>query len=259
MQKKATVDSSVRSARKAPTSRVRSRGTRSRARRQLDTVEIELAGGMVVVERGRVVELLKSGTLITGGASVLDRIGSITRAKLYSDSKVHHLEDRILDALRPLIHKQLGSIAAADIDLNSIGAPEELADSMAAALPGSHPFDELVGPFYDTSGLRKWLGLSRQRLNQRVKNHQMLACPLEGGGNVYPTWQFATNGTVLPGVRELLPILSQGTSDNWQIALWFSAPSERLNELSPKDWLLKGRRIGPVIELATETAARWLR
>ena len=227
------------------------------AQRKRNTVEIELAGGMAVDERDKVVELLKSSKPVTGGASILEQLSSVTRLKMYSDSKVHHLENRIVDALRSRIHKQLGSLAAADIDLNTIGAPEEIADSMAAVLPASHPFDEIVGPFYDTSSLRKWLGLSRQRLNQRVKSHQLLACPLEGGVNVYPTWQFGTNGEVVPGVGEVLPILSEGTNDNWQKALWFSSPSAQLGNMSPKDWLLKGRRVGPVIERATETAARW--
>jgi hypothetical protein len=245
----------VRAKRKA--ANPRSRTTHGRANRR--TVEIEVAGGIVVVERDKLVELLQSGKPVTGGAAVLDHLGSVTRLTMYSDSTVHRLENRIVDALRSRLHKQLGSMAAADIDLSSIGAPEQLADSMAAVLPASHPFDGLVGPFYDTSSLRKWLGLSRQRLNQRVQGHQLLACPLEDGGNVYPTWQFASNGTVIPGVQDVLPILSEGTNDNWQKALWFSAPSAQLSNLSPKDWLLKGRRLGPVIELATETAARWRR
>jgi hypothetical protein len=181
------------------------------------------------------------------------------KRKIANDSELHSFENRIVDALRSRIHKQLGSMAAADMDLSSIGAPEELADSMAAVLPASHLFDELIGPFYDTSSLRKWLGISRQRLNQRVQRHQLLACPLEDDGNVYPTWQFGTNGTVIPGIQEVLSILSEGTNDSWQRALWFSAPSAQLSYLSPKDWLLKGRRLGPVIELATETAARWRR
>jgi hypothetical protein len=257
MPKRTTASGAMGAARKATNPTVGSEIRHVGAKRKLRTVEIEVAGGTLEVERGKLVELLKSGRPLTGGASVLDRVGSITRLKMYSDSKVHRLENRIIDALRSRIHKQLDSIAAADIDLSSIGAPEELADSMAAVLPASHPFDELVGPFYDTSSLRKWLGLSRQRLNQRVQGNQLLACPLEDGGNVYPTWQFGSNGTVIPGVQDVLSILSKGTNDNWQKALWFSAPSAQLANLSPKDWLLKGRRVGPVIELATETAARW--
>jgi hypothetical protein len=258
MPKKAIANARVRTARKPAIPTARSKvGAAHALRRQQITVEIEVAGGVVAVERDKVVELLQSGKPVTGGTSILDDLGSITRLKLYSDSKVHHVENRIVDALRSRIHKQLAFIAAADIDLNSIGAPEDLADSMAAVLPASHPFDELIGPFYDTSSLSKWLRVSRQRLNQRVKKHQLLACPLEDGGNVYPAWQFASNGAMTPGVQDILPILACGTSDNWQMALWFSTPSEQLRGLSPKDWLLKGRRVGPVVELARETAARW--
>jgi hypothetical protein len=222
------------------------------------TVAVEIpGGGTVLVDRDKVVDLLANGTPAQSGDSALRDLASITRLKIFSGS--HRLEDRILDALRIRVRKQLAAIAEADIDLRSLGAPDAIADSMAAALPASHPFDELVGPFYDTSGLRTWLGLSRQRLNQRVKGRQLLACPLDGAGNVYPTWQFRNNGTVVAGLGDVLSILSKSTDDDWQIALWFSTPSEKLGNASPKDLLLKGRRVGAVIELAEQTAARWAR
>jgi hypothetical protein len=257
MPKKTLTHGPTRAVRKTanPTARSQIRQVARRSARS--TVVVEVADGKVLVDRGKVVDLLKSSEPVSGEASILSHLDSITHLKMYSDSRAHRLEDRIVDALRIRIHKQLGAIAAADIDLSSLGAPEDLADSMAAVLPASHPFDLLVGPFYDTSSLRKWLGLSRQRLNQRVKSHQLLACPLEDGGNVYPTWQFRSNGTVVTGLQDVLPILSQGTNDSWQVALWFNTPSEKLGNVSPKDSLLNGRRVGPVIELATETAARW--
>jgi hypothetical protein len=247
MTKRATTTKRVTTARKAARSTVR----------RLPTVTIDVAGGTIEVERGKLVDLLMSGKPVRGGAAVLDRVGSVTRLTTYSDSPAHHLENDIVEAVRSRIRKQLGSIEAADIDLGSIGAAEDLAESMASVLPASHPFDELVGPFYDTPSLRKWLGLTRQRLNQRVKSNQLLGCPLEDGGIVYPTWQFASNGAVIPGVGDVLSILSQGTNDNWQKALWFSTRSEQLSNQSPREWLLKGRRLEPVIEYATQTAARW--
>jgi hypothetical protein len=257
MPKKTLVPGPRRAARKTANPTARSKAGHVGRRSARATVVVEVADGKVLVERGKVVDLLKNSEPVSGEFPILSHLASITHLKMYSDSRVHRLEDRIVDALRIRIHKQLGAIAAADIDLSSLGAPEDLADSMAAVLPASHPFDELIGPFYDTPSLRKWLGLSRQRLNQRVKSHQLLACPLEDGGNVYPTWQFRSNGTVVTGLQDVLSILSEGTNDNWQIALWFSAPSEKLGNVSPKDSLLKGRRVGSVIELARETAARW--
>lgn len=221
----------------------------------LPAVAVEVTGGVVFVDQDKVLDLLRNATPTPGEDFGLRDLASITRLKAFSGP--HRLEDRILDALRIRVRRQLAAIAAADIDLRSLGAPDDIADSMAAALPASHPFDEFVGPFYDTSGLRTWLGLSRQRLNQRVKNRQLLACPLDGGGNVYPTWQFRTNGAVLAGLGDVLSVLSEGTDDNWQIALWFSTPSEQLGNASPRDLLLKGRRIPSVIDVARQTAARW--
>ena len=235
MPKKMPIHGTTRSGRKTANPTVRSKARHVSKRGARATVVVEVADGKVLVERGKVVDLLMSSKPVSGETSIFGNLASITRVKLYSDSRVHRLEDRIVEALRIRIHKQLGAIAAADIDLSSLGAPEDLADSMAAVLPASHPFDELIGPFYNTPSLGKWLGVSRQRLNQRVKGHQLLACPLEDGGNVYPTWQFRSNGTVVAGLQDVLSTLSEGTNDSWQIALWFSAPSEKLGNVSPKD------------------------
>lgn len=214
-------------------------------------VEINLGGQRVEVDLSKFEELLESGRPVGGGPFTVDRRGKVRVTKL------DRFEDSIVEELRPRIRKQLGALAAADIDPSSLGAPEDLAESMAAVLPASHPFDDIVGPFYDTAGLRKWLGLTRQGINHRAKSHQLLACSLEDGTFVYPTWQFDKNGAVIPGVHEALSMLSTGTDDNWQKALWFNTPSAQLGNRSPKDWLLKGRPLSPVIELAARTAARW--
>lgn len=168
-------------------------------------------------------------------------------------------ETRLLDALRERLRRQLRSIVKADSGLTTLGSPEAIADSMAKLLPASHPFDSTVGPFYDTAGLTTWLGVSRQRLHQRVQSRSLLACPVEEGGNVYPTWQFQSNGDLLPGIADILEVMSDGTEDAWQIALWFSVPSSKLNGVAPRDWLAKGRTVESVVALAKETATRWRR
>lgn len=43
---------------------------------------------------------------------------------------------------------------------------ESIVRSMAAALPTIGVYDQLVGPFYDTAGLTRWRGVSRQAVNK---------------------------------------------------------------------------------------------
>ena len=71
---------------------------------------------------------------------------------------------------------------------------------MVSALPTQHPYDEPLGPFYDTTGLVSWLGVSRQAVADRVRRGTLLACRTQDGHLVYPAWQFARDGAVRPGV-----------------------------------------------------------
>ncbi|WP_186626586.1 hypothetical protein [Rhodococcus sp. BP22] len=74
---------------------------------------------------------------------------------------------------------------------------------MTSALPTSHIYDQLVGPFYDTAGLTQWWGLSRQAIAKAAAAGTVIACQLDGGGWVYPTWQFTESGTVHPDLLTL--------------------------------------------------------
>jgi hypothetical protein len=85
----------------------------------------------------------------------------------------------------------------------TFGDPDEVAKTMVAALPVAHPFNAATGPFYDTPGLVKWLGITRQALHHRVKTGQLLACPTEDGHTVYPAWQFTTEGGTIPHLTAL--------------------------------------------------------
>lgn len=128
---------------------------------------------------------------------------------------------------------------------------------MVAALPLGHVFDEISGPFYDTSGLVRWLGISRQALHQKVARHAILACPLDDGGLVYPTWQFLDSGASIPSLADVLATLAEGTDDAWMIALWMQAPSEYLDGDRPNQWLRQGGDPQQVLAMARRVASSW--
>ena len=167
------------------------------------------------------------------------------------------LEKRLMQALQRELHRQLRRAAVANIDPTAIGDPDGLAAAMVAALPISHAFDDMMGPFYDTTGLAAWLQVSARTLHARVQAATLLGCPLDDGGLVFPAWQFLDNGGVVPGLAAVLKILSSGTDDAWQIALWLNAPSSELRGTSARAWLLAGRRRGAVVSLATRRARQW--
>jgi len=168
-------------------------------------------------------------------------------------------ERRVMRVLGPKLRELLQRASAANINLEDLfGAPEQVAEKMAASLPTSHNFDDISGPFYDTAGLAKWLGISRQAVHQKVAKHTLLACPLaDGGGNVYPDWQFLPNGATIPALADVLRVLADGTDDPWMIALWMQAPSNLLDGNNASDWLRKGGDPQRVMTLARDIAARW--
>ncbi|BBZ52968.1 DUF2384 domain-containing protein [Mycobacterium heidelbergense] len=167
------------------------------------------------------------------------------------------LEREIMRSVSRKVHDRLRKAADAQLSPEAFGDPEAIAEAMVAALPLGHVFDELSGPFYDTSGLARWLGISRQALHQRIAQHAMLGCPLADGGVVYPVWQFLDSGATIPSLRAVLTALAEGTDDAWMMALWMRAPSDRLDGACPSEWLREGRDAERVVAMAREVAAGW--
>lgn len=166
-------------------------------------------------------------------------------------------ERRIMRAVSEKVHDRLRKAGEAQLDPEAFGDPERIADAMVAALPLGHVFDEVSGPFYDTAGLSRWLGISRQALHQKVARHAVLACPLDDGSTVYPTWQFLDSGATIPSLAEVLATLAEGSDDAWMVALWMRAPSENLDGERPCDWLRNGGDPQQVIAMARQAASSW--
>ncbi|WP_235681080.1 hypothetical protein [Tomitella gaofuii] len=133
-----------------------------------------------------------------------------------------------------------------------------VAGHMIASIPALHlhPYDEAAGPFYDSAGLEKWLGVSRQAINKRVHSGTLISARLGGGKHVYPAWQFMPNGQVYPA---LLPawLLLRKHSDAWTAILWLSADDPELDGHSAADWLTSDRDPEPVYAAARADVARW--
>lgn len=143
-----------------------------------------------------------------------------------------------------------------DEDLAHID-PKQIAERAAALIPTPHPFAQL-GPFYPTRAVTKWLGLSRQALDHRVKARKMLGCPTaDGGQRVYPVWQFTADGHPIAHLAEVLDALHQGIDDPWSWATWLAAPVPgRFNGKPAYLWLASGRDAEPVLTEARRTASR---
>jgi hypothetical protein len=116
----------------------------------------------------------------------------------------------------------------------------------------------LTGPFYDAAGVLAWLGVTRGELDKRRVDGTILVCSTAEGQDIFPAWQFQADGTLLPGLREVLEALAGGTSDGWTWALWLrSRVPGQLDGISAVQWLTERRGSWPLLQLAQQDASRW--
>lgn len=98
--------------------------------------------------------------------------------------KTGEFEARFTASLMGHFHRSFLRLHEAGVDPVSLGDPEQLAERIAASAPlEPSPLAELTGPFYDTTGLRTWLNVTRQALLDRVKAKTLLGMA-DGGQNV---------------------------------------------------------------------------
>jgi hypothetical protein len=172
--------------------------------------------------------------------------------------------DTAVDALTEAVRKRIEARADELREQGRVldlGEVEDLADRMVAALPTVHPLDQPLGPFYDTTGLVAWLGISRQALFDRVRRGTVLACRTADGHLVYPSLQFGRNGTVRPGVMDAVGAFTRKGADGWAVGAWLTTPSVVFDGQSAVDFLVVHRSsataVARVASAASADAAQW--
>lgn len=166
-------------------------------------------------------------------------------------------EAEFVDATTVEVRRLLTSAAASYPDLLE-SEPSVMAEKMVASIPTRHEYGQLVGPFYDTTGLRKWLSLSRQALAARVEAGSLLACTTQDGSLVYPAWQFRPDGKTVPHLPALIKILRKSAATPWTVAAWLRAPGgEAVDGMDAVSWLADGGDPEPLLAEARDDAARW--
>jgi len=142
-------------------------------------------------------------------------------------------------------------------DLTDLGPLDRLADRMVAALPDADAgWGAIIGPVYSSSGLQKWLQISRQAVSQQVLNGRILRLTTADGVSVFPAFQFDDTGERLPGLGQVLDALAAGIDDPWTWAAWLNTPDETGRTQAAK---LRQGELTAVCEQAQEAAAAWSR
>ncbi len=89
--------------------------------------------------------------------------------------------------------------------------------------------------------VQKGLGVSRQRLHQLVKAGRLVAVlTKDWRSSLYPAWQFAADGTPLPGLAAVIAAAHAAEMDAETLHFFMGEPDERLGGGTPADLLAAG-------------------
>lgn len=120
--------------------------------------------------------------------------------------------------------------------------------------------DEIVGPFWDTDGVTRFLSENGDDLTARIETDQIIWVPLSSGTPVFPAWQFDGDRDVRDSLLTVWLALRQA-ADPWTAAVWMCSPARALDG-QPAIAHLAGdptdaRRLALVLAMAAEDTNRW--
>lgn len=131
----------------------------------------------------------------------------------------------------------------------------EVASRMFDAIPDSNTYSDTIGSFYDTPGLIKLRGGTRQNLYKQSAAGKLLSMKSAEGDIVYPAFQFTTGIKTLPGLTDVISALRLGFTDPWDIALWLTTKTRVFGGKSAAE-LLRAGHINEVLIIAARDAER---
>jgi hypothetical protein len=129
---------------------------------------------------------------------------------------------------------------------------------MLAVVPTPSPWNEVLGPFYDSRRVAELLGgISRQAVSERRWRRTLLALKTADGVFVYPSFQFDDRNEVLAGLSEVIQCFDPERVDEWTVAGWLVAHHEALGGDSVIARLRRGGELENLLVLARDAAQRF--
>jgi len=164
--------------------------------------------------------------------------------------------EAIISALRQRL-RQVSTASSEPLEV-VLGPAEELAVRVASAIPSANNLAQAIGPVYRQAGLAKACGLSRQAVNDWVRNRRVVALTTADDVIVIPAFQFDRQLRPWKGIDQVLEILVPDVVDEWTLASWLTAPQPTLDGESVIDRLAAGD-IATALSVAEVARRRWIR
>lgn len=144
--------------------------------------------------------------------------------------------------------------------------PEAVAEAIAdlvvdtVADPDRSELADLVAPLWTAEHTRRVLNLSRPTMAERRKTGSLLALKTTDDEFFYPVSQFEKHDgkiRVKPALRRFMMALRD--RDPWTVAILMHTPAPELGNLTPLDWVRRGREPGPLLDYAEVVNAEFAR
>lgn len=162
---------------------------------------------------------------------------------------MHRAVERFAERLAGLVRRYRGEGREPG---EVLGDPEALADrALAAQAPVPSPWDEQIGPFLRSEGVRARLGITRQAVAAKASRRRLLRVFTVDGVALFPVWQFE-NGGVASGLPEVMAMFPEATVDGWTLAGWLRSVDAELGGV-PLDLVRRGR--GEAVRAVARSAA----
>lgn len=176
-------------------------------------------------------------------------------AEQYNDSELVHLlavvqiliEERMEGAVQP--HDTLPSSRQSEAGIASDAyRPDARARALLRGVKLGEEDLKSSGGAYSLSEVQKLMrGITRQAVNNRVRDGSLLAVPGPSNRASYPVAQFMDDGMPVEGLREVREAL--GTDNSWMILNFLISAESKLAGKKPID-LLKAGELKQVLEVA---------
>lgn len=166
----------------------------------------------------------------------------------YVAKKGKEADPRLLDTVRKWQEGAERTRAKASATKTSAGGVPELAETLTevrssayrpdararAVLRGVKMTEDMLvaaGGAFDLAEVQAlFRGVSRQAIDKRVQDGSLLAVPGPGGSRVYPTFQFQTDGSLMPGLKQVQAALPSRSP--WAVLAFLMTPHA---DLGPRE------------------------
>jgi hypothetical protein len=131
----------------------------------------------------------------------------------------------------------------------------ETARRAALLAAASQAWRDELGPLLSSADVADLLGVSRQRVDERLRAGRLIGLRDRAGRRWFPGYQFH-DGRPLEDLIAAYHTVAHAAVSDWTAAAWAAAADEELDGLSPADWARAGRDSERLAAIAQQDAAR---